>query len=166
MDLEAAGMMAAAIVKRLDVILISICQLLALFVIAVGVCRALFIYLKGLVTKTPSATAFQRSRLAMGYAFSLGLSFLVGATILKTINSSRWEDIAQMAAIIAVRTAINYLLLQAIGSSSQIQECDKQLEDERIDDSTNGSIEQNSAEQNSNEPRVTTTLIQKPGAPY
>lgn len=132
MDLEATGLIAAAIVRRLDVILISVCQLLALLVIAIGVCRALGIYLKGLVMQAPSADAFQRSRLAMGYAFSLGLSFLVGSTILKTINSSRWEDIAQMAAIIAVRTLINYLLLQAIGASSQIQDCDKQLEADRI----------------------------------
>lgn len=167
MDLEAAGMVAAAIVKRLDVILISICQLLALFVIAVGVCRALFIYLQGLITKTPSATAFQRSRLAMGYAFSLGLSFLVGATILKTINSSRWEDIAQMAAIIAVRTAINYLLLQAISASSQIQECDKQLEGNRVDYSTNGNMAQNSTTPDIVEQsRTTATLKQKPGTPY
>jgi uncharacterized membrane protein len=125
MDLEAVGTLAATIVKRLDIILISICQLLALFVIAVGVSRALLIYLKGLITHVPSAEAFQQSRLTMGYAFSLGLSFLVGATILKTMNSSRWEDIAQLAAIIAVRTILNYLLLQAIRNSDRIQEPDE-----------------------------------------
>jgi uncharacterized membrane protein len=125
MDLEAAGTVAATIVKRLDVILISVCQLLALFVIAVGVSRALLIYLKGLITHVPSAEAFQQSRLTMGYAFSLGLSFLVGATILKTMNSNHWGDIAQLAAIIAVRTILNHLLLQAIQNSDRIQDCDE-----------------------------------------
>jgi uncharacterized membrane protein len=125
MDLETAGILAATIVKRLDVILISICQLLALFVIAVGISRAVLIYLKGLVTHMPAATAFQQSRLTMGYAFSLGLSFLVGATILKTMNSSQWEDIARLAAIITVRTIINYLLLQAISHTDQVQDCDR-----------------------------------------
>lgn len=123
MDLETAGILAATIVKRLDVILISICQLLALFVIAVGISRALLIYLKGLLTHMPAAAAFQQSRLTMGYAFSLGLSFLVGATILKTMNSSQWEDIARLAAIITVRTILNYLLLQAISHSDQVQNC-------------------------------------------
>lgn len=126
MDLQAAGISIAGIVKLLDVILISVCQLLALFVISIGVIRALAIYIKGLLTQTPSAISFQQSRLAMGYAFSLGLGFLVGATILKTINSSRWEDIAQLAAIIAVRTIINQLLLQAIEASNKIQAGDEE----------------------------------------
>jgi uncharacterized membrane protein len=125
MDLEAVGSLAATVVKRLDIILISVCQLLALFVIAVGVSRALLIYLRGLITHLPSAEAFQQSRLTMGYAFSLGLSFLVGATILKTMNSSRWEDIAQLAAIITVRTVLNHLLLQAIRNSDRIQNSDE-----------------------------------------
>jgi uncharacterized membrane protein len=54
----------------------------------------------------------------MGYSFSLALSFLIGATILKTMISSRWDDIARLAAIIAVRTVLNYLLLQAISKAS------------------------------------------------
>jgi uncharacterized membrane protein len=58
----------------------------------------------------------------MGYSFSLGLSFLIGATILKTMISSRWDDIARLAAIIAVRTLLNYLLLQAIDSSNNLSE--------------------------------------------
>lgn len=58
MDLEATGLITAAIVKRLDVILISVCQLLALLVIAIGVCRALGIYLRGLVMKAPRLMLF------------------------------------------------------------------------------------------------------------
>lgn len=54
----------------------------------------------------------------MGYSFSLGLSFLIGSTILKTMISSRWDDIARLTAIIAVHTLLNYLLLQAIDSSN------------------------------------------------
>jgi uncharacterized membrane protein len=57
----------------------------------------------------------------MGYSFSLGLSFLVGASILKTMISSRWDDIARLAAIIAVRTVLNYFLMQAINRSSQTE---------------------------------------------
>ncbi|WP_446358414.1 DUF1622 domain-containing protein [Coleofasciculus sp. G2-EDA-02] len=66
-----------------------------------------------------SATAFQESRLQMGYSFSLGLGFLIGASILKTTIAPKWNDIGQLAAIIAIRTVLNYLLLQAITNSSE-----------------------------------------------
>ena len=98
-------------------LLTSLCQLLALFVIFVGIMRALLIFLKDLLFKPQTTEAFQRSRLAMGYSFSLGLSFLVGASILKTMISSRWDDIARLILIIAVRTILNYLLTQTIAAS-------------------------------------------------
>ncbi|GAB4227145.1 MAG: hypothetical protein Kow00121_55700 [Elainellaceae cyanobacterium] len=119
MDLQTAGVTIAAIVRQLNGVLIGICQLLALFVIFIGIIRALVIYLKGIVNHASAAEAFQKSRLTMGYAFSLGLSFLIGSTILKTMISSRWDDIARLAAIIAVRTVINYLLLQAISAGDR-----------------------------------------------
>lgn len=117
MTLDVIGADISALVVLLNSILTSLCQLLALFVIAIGVTKALFIFLKDALLQPQTPDAFQRSRLAMGYSFSLGLSFLIGATILKTMISSRWDDIARLAAIIAVRTVLNYLLLQAIDSS-------------------------------------------------
>ena len=104
----------AIFVKLLNSILTSLCQLLAVFVIAVGVGRALFIFINELLFKPESSEAFQKSRLAMGYSFSLGLSFLVGASILKTMISSGWDDIARLVVIIAVRTVLNYLLMEAV----------------------------------------------------
>ena len=62
--------------------------------------------------------AFQGSRLELGSAFSLGLSFLVGGSILKTTITPSWNDLGQLAAIIVLRTVLNYLLLQAIDKSS------------------------------------------------
>ena len=109
----------ALIVSIGNELLTSLCQLLALFVIFVGIMRALIIFLKDLLFKPQTTEAFQRSRLAMGYSFSLGLSFLVGASILKTMISSRWDDIARLILIIAVRTILNYLLTQTISASDQ-----------------------------------------------
>ncbi|WP_346293836.1 DUF1622 domain-containing protein [Sphaerothrix gracilis] len=118
MSLAGIGTEISALVQGLNVILTSLCQLLALFVIGIGIVRALVIFLKDTLLKPQTADAFQRSRLVMGYSFSLGLSFLIGATILKTMISSRWDDIARLAAIIAVRTALNYLLLRAIAPTA------------------------------------------------
>jgi uncharacterized membrane protein len=120
MNLPFSGIDIAAIVKELNLTLTSVCQLLALFVIAVGVSKAIVIFLRDLLFKAQSAEAFERSRLAMGYSFSLGLSFLVGASILKTMFSSRWDDIARLAAIIMVRTVLNYLLFQSPGQKKKL----------------------------------------------
>ena len=122
MTLDILGTEISALVILLNTILTSLCQLLALFVIAIGVTKALFIFLKDGLFRSQNPETFQHSRLAMGYSFSLGLSFLIGATILKTMISSRWDDIARLAAIIAVRTLLNYLLLQAINSSHNSSE--------------------------------------------
>ncbi|MFO8040466.1 MAG: DUF1622 domain-containing protein [Sodalinema sp.] len=115
-------------VISLNGILTGFCQLLALFVIAIGVTRALVIYLKDALFRPQTTEAFQRGRLVMGYSFSLALSFLIGATILKTMISSRWDDIARLAAIIAVRTMLNYLLLQAISKASPAVEETRTME--------------------------------------
>ena len=91
------------LVRTLNGWVVSICQLLALFVIVTGIIKALIIYSKHIFTNSRSAIAFQASRLELGYSFSLGLSFLVGGSILKTTIAPSWNDIGQLAAIIALR---------------------------------------------------------------
>jgi uncharacterized membrane protein len=121
LNIESFQIGIASVVRNLDGILISICQLLALFVISIGVVKALLIFLRNsfLQPKMATSITFQSSRLEMGYAFSLGLSFLVGASILKTMISSRWDDIARLVAIVVVRTVLNLLLERAISKSNQ-----------------------------------------------
>lgn len=109
--------MLLTLVENLNSWVVSLCQLLALFVIVTGIIKALIIYCKHIFSNSRSAIAFQASRLELGYSFSLGLSFLVGASILKTTIAPTWNDIGQLAAIIALRTVLNYLLLQAIDNS-------------------------------------------------
>ncbi|MGB7414274.1 MAG: DUF1622 domain-containing protein [Thermosynechococcaceae cyanobacterium] len=135
-----AETMAAAVVV-LNALLISLCQLLALFVISVGISKALFIFLKNSLFTAHTPTAFQQGRLEMGYAFSLGLSFLVGATILKTMNSSQWEDIGRLMVIIGIRTALNLLLERAINRSTSIE---LDSESDLIADQENREISQTS----------------------
>lgn len=141
LNIESFQIGIASVVRNLDGILISVCQLLALFVISTGVVKALVIFLRNsfLQPKMATATTFQSSRLEMGYAFSLGLSFLVGASILKTMISSRWDDIARLVVIIVVRTVLNLLLERAISKSNQFSQdeqpmshqFDQSLSDER-----------------------------------
>lgn len=114
MSIDALNQSISDLIRILNSLLTSTCQLLALVVILIGVVRAMVIYLREGVIAGKTAEAFQHSRLTMGYSFSLGLSFLVGASILKTMISSQWDDIARLTVIIAVRTALNLLLERAI----------------------------------------------------
>lgn len=69
--------MLITLVKTLNGWVVSLYQLLALFVLVTGIIKALIIYCKYVFTNSQSAIAFQASRLELGYSFSLGLSFLV-----------------------------------------------------------------------------------------
>ena len=95
-------------------LVVNVCQILAMIVILMGVSKALVIYLKDIMLAEKSYAALQESRLEVGHAFSLGLAFLIGASILKTIIAPTWDDIGKLAAIIAIRTALNYFLLKDV----------------------------------------------------
>ncbi len=100
--------------------IVILCQLLASFAIVIGIAKGFIIYCQNISSNDRAAASFQSSRLAMGYSFSLGLSFLIGASILKTTIAPTWNDIGQLAAIIALRTILNYLLLRAIELGNSI----------------------------------------------
>src|SRR5919199_2996187 len=49
-------------------------------------------------------------RLHLGQFLALGLEFQLGADILATAVSPTWEEVQLLAAIAAIRTALNYFL--------------------------------------------------------
>jgi uncharacterized membrane protein len=104
----------ATILGGINSVVIGICQLLAMLVIVMGVAKALAIFVKDAVRRGKSQDSIRESRLELGHAFSLGLGFLIGASILKTMLAPTWTDIGQLAAIIALRTGLNYFLFQGV----------------------------------------------------
>ena len=102
------------VINNLNDIVVYICQVLATIVIMIGIFKALIIYFKDILFTKKSYIALKESRLEIGHSFSLGLAFLIGASILKTIIAPTWTDIGQLAAIIAIRTALNFFLLRDI----------------------------------------------------
>lgn len=103
-----------AFIQNLNQITTNICQLLASLVILLGVIKAILIYAKDIFYREKSLGAMQESRAEIGHSFSLGLAFLIGGSILKTVVTPNWDDIGQLAAIIAIRTTLNYFLLKDI----------------------------------------------------
>ncbi|MFP4354523.1 MAG: DUF1622 domain-containing protein [Phycisphaerae bacterium] len=102
-----------------NAIVVATCQFLAMLVISLGIVRALTIFLRDVLTPGRSAGAIKESRMELGHSFSLALGFLIGASILKTTLAPTWSDIGQLAAIIAIRTILNYFLLHDITVSSK-----------------------------------------------
>ena len=49
-------------------------------------------------------------RIILGKHLSLGLEFLVGKDIIETIVRPSWDDLGKLAAIIALRTAVTFML--------------------------------------------------------
>jgi len=97
--------------------IMHIFHLMAILVLTVGITKAMYIYIKDALLGVRAVLAIQESRLELGHSFSLGLGFLIGGSILNTILAPTWDDIGQLASIIAIRTILNYFLLRGINSS-------------------------------------------------
>ena len=60
-------------------------------------------------------------RLRLGRWLALALEFELAADILRTAIAPSWSEIGQLAAIAAIRTALNYFLQQEIDRAAQRQ---------------------------------------------
>jgi uncharacterized membrane protein len=58
-------------------------------------------------------------RLGLGRSLALSLEFLLGADILRTAIEPSWEEIGRLAAIVAIRTALNYFLQREIAADAR-----------------------------------------------
>ena len=96
----------------------ALTQALGLLVPLVEACGALIIVLEVLRTIIRYLLTFFRRdpvhmrglRVRLGRSMVMGLEFQVAADILKTALSPTWNDILLLAALICLRTVLNYLL--------------------------------------------------------
>ena len=98
-------------VKILAEYVAYIAEGLAAFIIVFGVLRATWIYLRYALIPKSGTRQSCACRIQLGHSLSLALEFLVGADILKTAIAPTWSEIGQLASIIAIRTAVNVLLM-------------------------------------------------------
>jgi hypothetical protein len=57
-------------------------------------------------------------RLGLGRSLALSLEFLLGADILRTAVEPSWDEIGRLAAIAAIRTALNFFLQREIAGEA------------------------------------------------
>jgi len=98
----------------------ALAQLLAMIFIVIGIFRAAKTYLSDLFLRQDTQTNLMETRLEIGQTFSLALSFLIGSSILRSVITPTWEDIGKLAAIIAIRTILNYFLLNDVQKIHEI----------------------------------------------
>jgi len=91
----------------------------AALTIVLAALQSFCLYLRqGLRSKGPFKEIIQ-SRVKLGHALSLALEFLIGADILKTAVAPSWNEIGQLAAIVAIRTVLNYFLMYELKAGPQ-----------------------------------------------
>lgn len=82
-------------------------------VILITSLQAIYRYLREI-----SAVDFRHIRLTLANGLSLGLEFKIGSEILRTVIATTFADIGFLAAVIAVRAVLNFLLEQDMSAAS------------------------------------------------
>jgi uncharacterized membrane protein len=94
-------------------------EAVAVLVILGGGVRAILMYAKQCALSGRCYQVFSQTRLRLGHALSLGLEFLIGADILKSAVSPTWADLGRLAAVVAIRSAINFMLIWELRETGQ-----------------------------------------------
>ena len=76
--------------------------------------KALLVYARG---PTPGLSS-ESVRLELGRWLALSLEFELAADIVRTAVAPTWNEIGQLAAIVVLRTALNYFLQQEIDKAA------------------------------------------------
>ncbi len=111
-------------IKQLTLWLATGTEAIAGAIIAVAVIEAAFRTLAVMLHHSAAADpdrsheAKEEVRLRLGRWLALALEFELGADILRTAIAPTWSEIGQLAAIAAVRTALNYFLQQEIDQAA------------------------------------------------
>ena len=119
-----AGMDAEAFIVNAVYWLELTIETFAALVIGIGVAVTLFHSLKALFLHQPVHFARNRLRLSRFLVFALELE--LASDILGTGISPTWDEIGKLAAIVVVRTALNYFLAREMKEQQKIVAADEQ----------------------------------------
>ena len=111
----AAGVESVPSEERLDVVVdlfIRLVEAAGAVVIFVGAIVAIIGFLRALVRR--DADAFVPVRLSLGRFLSLGLEFQLASDIMSTAIAPSFTELGKLAAVAAIRTALNFFLAREI----------------------------------------------------
>ena len=101
--------------KQIGLFLALAIELVAALIIAAAIVRAAY---SGAVAFFIDKRSPEDVRLNLGRWLALSLEFLVAADILRTAVAPSWEELGRLAAIIVLRTALNFFLDREIERSA------------------------------------------------
>ncbi|MDD4231010.1 MAG: DUF1622 domain-containing protein [Dehalococcoidales bacterium] len=81
-----------------------------------GTCKFLKLEITSL-RKAESSCSIREIRHLAGQHLLLGLEFLIGADVIRTIIEPGWEELAILGSIVAIRTVISYFLTREMETS-------------------------------------------------
>ena len=103
----------------------SFVEVLAAIVIGVALLQFLYRYTTS-IFKPNVGTVNQDLRIKFGSSLTVALELLLGADILATAIAPTWDEIGKLAAIAALRTALNYFLEKELDSFNRKNDKNKQ----------------------------------------
>ena len=91
--------------------------------IGVGIVAAMWAAARFLGTRRGGApSSLPEIRLTLGRWLALALEFALAADILRTVMVPTWNEIGKLAAIVVLRTALNYFLGREIEQRHSVEE--------------------------------------------
>ncbi|HYW86290.1 MAG TPA: DUF1622 domain-containing protein [Chloroflexota bacterium] len=97
----------------------TLVEAVGIVIVAMAVLVAAMRYLAGFLRRSEPYSP-EALRLGLGRSLALSLEFLLGADILRTAVEPSWEEIGRLAAIAAIRTALNYFLQREIAEDARM----------------------------------------------
>lgn len=80
------------------------------FVIAVGAAIAIYSFVSALIMQRPDS--YVEVQLTLARYLALAIEFELAADILSTAIAPSWDQIGKLAAIVVIRTGLNYFLMR------------------------------------------------------
>ncbi|GGO41392.1 hypothetical protein GCM10012287_00130 [Streptomyces daqingensis] len=109
-------------------ILVRVVETAGALIIFLGACWAFGRFVATVVRGRGRAEGFNRIRLTLGRFLVLGLEFQLAGDVLRTAVAPSFTEIGQLAAIAAIRTALNYFLSREIAQERAEIESDAEAE--------------------------------------
>ncbi len=108
-------------ISLIDVSLLvsSLISTIGVAVIAFGAFRSLYTFIASVLRR--SSIDVNGIRLRLGHDIILGLEFMVGADIIKSITRPTYYDVGLLALLVLIRTFLSYFLSKELASLSPDQ---------------------------------------------
>ena len=97
-------------VDRLVLTVSSAVELMAAVVVGYGAISAFYQVVTRLMIRRMASVEYERIRIGLARALVLGLEFELGADLLKAAISPTWSSIGIVAAIVVLRSSLNFML--------------------------------------------------------